>query len=1059
MPPARLALPLASLLCLALILVATVPARRGLRCRFWLTERATASPVLPEGASPGLLRREYQQVDFTEPGPVGVDLKLDSRWEPAEIGRNRSFRWTGWVHVPEDGVWSFGTRSDDGSFVVIDGWVVATNWADHMALTRWGRVSLKSGLHRIRVDFYQRDGSAQITLLWRPPRGQPEVVPEGRLFHARGEVPGAVSGFTWAADRLAATPVSGPWERLPPKDGGLADRWSWADVWGGWTPDDVVACGTGTPRAPLPGAKAVIPPGVTRVWRAHLETEWTAPHRFELASSVPTIVYVDDTPVLGKPGAPAIGPVRQDRTLPAGPHNLRVVTAPRGPTLSPRLTVSALAQAGAPVPKSRFWSHRDAVAQDLVERIPPDQAPLAQAVHRRLDFLTGMSLSVPYMNRWDVTRLGFPSVLAPLRATWDGELVVDRSEPCTFTLRGTGQQLLVLGEHVLYKGPDATQASATLQLAMGRVPIHLDVSEPGLIRQVALFWQFPGETMELVPAAHLVPAGLERTTYGQLALGVPLLVMALACLFGSGGRGGSGARAWVAFVARTAAVHVWVLLLVLGVALRLHQYTDLPGPGDTDDEYNHHLEGTSIVTGRIPIGWDWHGGFPVVQPLPFYGRIFRIVAPMVFYPPAFTVMVGALNRAAGATSAFEARMEVTRLLPIALSAITLALVWPVSRAVGLSTPVGLLATAFLALYPVAVMINRLIKEENLVAPLYLGVVWLLADGGRAAAWKRLAIGASCTLAVMTKQMGIATTLLAFAVFCVRGQLGAAVLAALHGALGVLVFLWYGLAWGGEAFVALQREHMVYASRLDALWPLLAENKVTDAPIGSSWILGLWVAFAIFGVTTLARDGGGTDAAAASAAPDPAPAGAPAATHGLDRATGPGLVVLAIACYLLVLLLSYPPDRNYGWYRLPLLPLLAICWAAETVRLFSRFEPVRAVLWIGLFVLPCAQMLDQLANPPPVETVSALNLSVPVPEPDTSRPGPTLLMRSLVLALAFPALVLPALPGRARRALTVVLATCLAGFVLASFAVLSCSWGDIYPARWAPDPVLLVELEP
>jgi hypothetical protein len=405
----------------------------------------------------------------------------------------------------------------------------------------------------------------------------------------------------------------------------------------------------------------------------------------------------------------------------------------------------------------------------------------------------------------------------------------------------------------------------------------------------------------------------------------------------------------------------------------------------------------------------------------------RMVAPMVFYPPAFTVLVGEINRCAGATSPFEARMHATRLLPIGCSMATLALIWPVATAIGLPTSAALLGTGFLALYPVGVMLNRLIKEENLVTPLYLLLLWILAGYCRRSGFcRRAAIGAVIVTSVLTKQMGIATVVLAVLVLALKGAWRAAGACVGYGILGVLLFLWYGLAWGGESFLALQKEHLVYATRLDALWPLLAENKVTDAVVGSSWILGLWIAFVLFSLNR-------------------------------RRRRSETLLTIAGVVYLVVLVLCYPPDRNYGWYRLPLLPILALAWGSETAGMFRRYDVVRAVLWVGLFVLPCLDLTGTLdidrAGGRPLLTTSG----------PASTEGlntlPTLTLRIAVAALVLPSLLLLPFPPRARRFLSALLAMALVVAIFWGFAIVSWRWGEIFPPQWGWDPVRMLDLPP
>ena len=79
---------------------------------------------------------------------------------------------TGFVEVPADGVWRFGATSDDGSRVWIDGRLVVDNDGLHGAVGKTGMRRLASGLHALRVEFFERRGDEVLTLHWSGP-GQP----------------------------------------------------------------------------------------------------------------------------------------------------------------------------------------------------------------------------------------------------------------------------------------------------------------------------------------------------------------------------------------------------------------------------------------------------------------------------------------------------------------------------------------------------------------------------------------------------------------------------------------------------------------------------------------------------------------------------------------------------------------------------------------------------------------------------------------------------------------------------------------------------------------------
>jgi len=73
-------------------------------------------------------------------------------------------RYTGFVELPEDGIWRFALTSDDGSRLFIDDELVVDNDGLHGPEERQGDVALARGAHHLRVEWFNRTGGAQLEL-------------------------------------------------------------------------------------------------------------------------------------------------------------------------------------------------------------------------------------------------------------------------------------------------------------------------------------------------------------------------------------------------------------------------------------------------------------------------------------------------------------------------------------------------------------------------------------------------------------------------------------------------------------------------------------------------------------------------------------------------------------------------------------------------------------------------------------------------------------------------------------------------------------------------------
>ena len=65
---------------------------------------------------------------------------------------------TGYLRVPEDGVYTFSLMSDDGSWLKIDGNMVVDNDRPQSPHEEVSQQALKAGLHKIEVRYFDSNG-------------------------------------------------------------------------------------------------------------------------------------------------------------------------------------------------------------------------------------------------------------------------------------------------------------------------------------------------------------------------------------------------------------------------------------------------------------------------------------------------------------------------------------------------------------------------------------------------------------------------------------------------------------------------------------------------------------------------------------------------------------------------------------------------------------------------------------------------------------------------------------------------------------------------------------
>lgn len=151
---------------------------------FRKAELKEASPVqsLNQGLRFTLYRGEFNSVDdiMGEADSAGVVSTV--RIPAGSPGENFGLLMEGYIMVPEDGIYSFFTGSDDGVRVYIDGEPVVDGDELHHGITNEGRVALKQGMHRINVRYFQRLYRQSLSLSWEGPGVARQTVTTEVLF-------------------------------------------------------------------------------------------------------------------------------------------------------------------------------------------------------------------------------------------------------------------------------------------------------------------------------------------------------------------------------------------------------------------------------------------------------------------------------------------------------------------------------------------------------------------------------------------------------------------------------------------------------------------------------------------------------------------------------------------------------------------------------------------------------------------------------------------------------------------------------------------------------------
>ena len=413
--------------------------------------------------------------------------------------------------------------------------------------------------------------------------------------------------------------------------------------------------------------------------------------------------------------------------------------------------------------------------------------------------------------------------------------------------------------------------------------------------RIVMRWRRPGENVKVLSSRFLVPDGEAIASADRRrAVAWTVLLAGIAAAIGLGiamrrsetSAGRIGAALWNerTFLALG-------FILVLAAVLRFHDYALVPFHHETADEYQHAWEGWHLLQERVPAAWST---FPEVYPTDqthdfrWFGDRYTVVRPYFDHPPLFSLLVGLASTLAGAREYLACTLPVMRVVPILLSLVGLLLLYRLALFYGVEERAALLATLVYAVLPPIVLAHRLVKGESLLALLFMGAILATGRSGEGSS-RRGAIlaGVLCALSIWTKATGIAVLGTILILLLARRRYRDAVIATAITLGGVGLYLIYAAAYDFDIFLGvIEAQSTSKWISLDAMLDLL-EGKIVVQWFGRGWYLWLLLAA---GVAAFRKERG---------------------------------LLLPMAIYGTLVVLTADHRVIFGWYRTPLLPFLCV----------------------------------------------------------------------------------------------------------------------------------------
>ena len=123
--------------------------------------------------------------DYSElkPEKSGIVTKVNTDQKESDTYVGLDFE--GYIKIPKEGLYTIYLVSNDGSQLYLHDKLFIDNDGLHPAVESFKTTALQSGMHPIKIKYFQGAGSEVLKLLWEGPGIEKQEVPASALFHKR----------------------------------------------------------------------------------------------------------------------------------------------------------------------------------------------------------------------------------------------------------------------------------------------------------------------------------------------------------------------------------------------------------------------------------------------------------------------------------------------------------------------------------------------------------------------------------------------------------------------------------------------------------------------------------------------------------------------------------------------------------------------------------------------------------------------------------------------------------------------------------------------------------
>lgn len=363
-------------------------------------------------------------------------------------------------------------------------------------------------------------------------------------------------------------------------------------------------------------------------------------------------------------------------------------------------------------------------------------------------------------------------------------------------------------------------------------------------------------------------------------------------------------------------------IILIGLVLRVHNYSTSPRFGATMDEFAWTWLGINLIQEGAPKSWSSHPQYidSDRNHLIYKGAAFWIVAPYLEHPPFFGVVAGSFALLNGADNMYDIDVGRIRPLAIILGVISIGVLFLLVKEV-YDKETALLASLIYAVIPTVAIGSRIVQNENFFIPGFLTALLLTIKYVKTNNKLFIVfVSVLCGLLLVSKIPWIAAcvAVISILIYFKKYKESAIVFGTVLAFF--LGYIAYGYYYDWNLFVSLWKLQLQrYDLTFNSVYAIFKDPFLADRHLIDGWIYFGWISFFLLLIKDFKKN---------------------------------FLPILGLLAYLGVFIFAIPNEPGHGWYRYPFYPFLAISLAIFIKDYFNKniLLTFIFILFLGLSLL-------------------------------------------------------------------------------------------------------------